>query len=668
MAELRSIVVAVHEAFNARRFDHLAELLDEDVRLIARGQHVRGRAAVADYAATARDVPATRLELQEVLAETPDTIVVHTRAIAVSADRAHQWVDQYEVYRVALGRITELRYFDPGSLATARLVAEQSVLLRVATLVGGGARPPEVFAALVSDAADIFGTGVWLYQHDANGATKIVAHSGHPVGVEPELPAHVPADGPIDRARRSGRPVRVDHYSGPATAIGVTACAAAPLLVRGRPWGGLAAVTRGSPLEPDVEDRLARFAELAAAAVAGAETHAKLRRLADEQAALRRVAELVARGAATQEVFDQVTVEAGRLLDGAPTILCRYESSGSETVVMARSLPAEQGRYETNYTVGASLPVARGSGRARVWRTGRAARIDSYTQAADTGGVPAGWVVPAGFAGSVSAPITVEGRLWGVLTAGSPGPPLPAGTEERLSLFAELVAAAIANAENRADLTASRARVVASADEARRRLARDVHDGAQRRLVHALIAVKQARAALRDDDVPATELVEETLRQTQGAYDELRQLAHGILPAALEQGGLATAVEALVADISLAVEIDVIGSRLPETVETTAYFLIAETLTNVVKHASASQVRVSAVPAGDLLRVEVADDGRGGAHLDQRTGLVGLSDRVQAIGGTFSVTSPQGAGTTISATLPLTAPESGRRDPAEKSG
>jgi signal transduction histidine kinase len=575
-----------------------------------------------------------------------------------------QSIAQCEVYRIARGRITEMRLYadrsSPDDLE-GDVIAEQSALRRVATLVAGGTPPREVFEAIVSEAAELFGTWIWLYRHDAEDELTLVAHRAHLAAGEPVLASHVPPGSPIDRARRSGRPVRVDPYSGPPTAVGVTACAVAPLVVQGRSWGGLAALTRGSPLEPGIEDRLARFAELAATAVANAESRAELERLADEQAALRRVAELVARGALTQDVFDQVTVEAGRLLDDAPTILFRYERSGSEVVVVARSLPTELERHETYYTVGASLPVPEGSGRARVWRTGRAVRIDSYAQEADTG------VVAVGFAGSVSAPITVEGRVWGALTAGCPGSPLPAGTEGRLAQFAELVAAAIANTQSRAELTASRARVVASADEARRRLARDVHDGAQRRLVHALIAVKQARATLSENDTPAAELVEKTLRQTQGAYDELRELAHGILPAALEQGGLATAVEALVADIALAVQTDVIGSRLPETVETTAYFLVAEALTNAVKHADASQVRVRAVPAGRWLTVEVSDDGRGGARPDQGSGLVGLCDRVQAAGGTISVTSPRGAGTTVSATLPFTAPETDQSRP-QKSG
>jgi signal transduction histidine kinase len=370
-------------------------------------------------------------------------------------------------------------------------------------------------------------------------------------------------------------------------------------------------------------------------------------RLIAEQAALRRVAELVARGAAAQEVFDAVTAEAGGLLEGAPVSLGRLEPSGGSVIVAASGngtpvglrFSAEEGRL--------------GVGRMR--RTGRAVRIDDMREAPAT-------VMRLGFRAVVLAPIIVAGRAWGGIAAYSRERPLPPGTEERLSQFAELVAAAIANTESQAELTASRARVVAGADEARRRLARDVHDGAQRRLVHALIAVKQARAALSADDAAAGH-VEDTLRHAQGAYDELRRLAHGILPAALEQGGLQTAVEALVADVPLAVETDVSDRRLPEAVETTAYFVVAEALTNVVKHAGASRARVRAMPEGDRLSLEIADNGCGGASAARGSGLIGLGDRVHAAGGTIAVTSPPGEGTTVSATLPLTAPQINRTRP-----
>jgi signal transduction histidine kinase len=355
---------------------------------------------------------------------------------------------------------------------------------------------------------------------------------------------------------------------------------------------------------------------------------------------LRRVAELVARGAATQEVFDQVTVEASRLLEENATALLRYEPSGTEAELLAQS-------GDSVAPPGTRIPVVGDIGIARVWRTGRAARIDDYD------GVASVEVIVRDIRASVSAPIVVEGRLWGVLLEGSPVEPLPAGTEERLAPFCELVGVAIANAEYRAQLKASRARIVASADEARRRLERDVHDGAQQRLVHTLIMLKQAQAALQGSDSAAARLVDGSLAQAEVANVQLRELANGILPAALARGGLRTGIESLLHDTPLPVDAEVTVERLPAAVETTAYFVIAEALTNVIKHAGASRARVRALAAGDRLEIEVSDDGRGGAHAANGSGLTGLIDRVEAAGGSMSVSSPAGAGTTLTVTLPI---------------
>jgi signal transduction histidine kinase len=231
------------------------------------------------------------------------------------------------------------------------------------------------------------------------------------------------------------------------------------------------------------------------------------------------------------------------------------------------------------------------------------------------------------------------------------------GTEDRLSQFAELVAAAIANAESSAALTASRARIVASADEARRRLARDVHDGAQQRQVHAVIALKQAQAALQDKGTPAAGLVDESLRQAQAATAALRELAHGIMPAALHRGGLRAGVDSLRDHVPLSVETEVLAGRLPEPVETTAYFVMAEALTNVVKHADAKLARVRAFAVEDRLQVVVSDDGHGGADPASGSGIAGLADRVDAAGGSMSLSSPRGAGTTLSVILPTNRPQ-----------
>jgi signal transduction histidine kinase len=230
--------------------------------------------------------------------------------------------------------------------------------------------------------------------------------------------------------------------------------------------------------------------------------------------------------------------------------------------------------------------------------------------------------------------------------------PLPSTTEARIGEFTELVATAISNIQARTDLAASRARIVAAADEERRRVVRDLHDGAQQRLVHTVVTLKLARRALlgANDEGPA--LVAEALEQAERATAELRELAHGILPAVLTRGGLRAGVEALASRMPVPVEIAVSVDRLPTTVEATAYFVVAEALTNVAKHARAQRATVTAHVAHGALELEVRDDGIGGASRDGN-GLLGLGDRVATLDGRLRVESPADGGTLIAATIPF---------------
>jgi signal transduction histidine kinase len=230
---------------------------------------------------------------------------------------------------------------------------------------------------------------------------------------------------------------------------------------------------------------------------------------------------------------------------------------------------------------------------------------------------------------------------------------MPADTEQRMLDFTELVATAIANAESRSELAASRARIVAAADQSRRRIERDLHDGAQQRLVHAVIVLKLALRGLSNADANAGELVAEALRHAEQANSELRELAHGILPAALTRGGLRAGVDALVSRVSLPVSVDVSVQRLPPGVEATAYFVVSEALTNVVKHARAGGAGVTARVERGELRVEVRDDGVGGARRGHGTGLEGLEDRVSALDGRLVLESPPGGGTRVCALVPV---------------
>jgi signal transduction histidine kinase len=372
----------------------------------------------------------------------------------------------------------------------------------------------------------------------------------------------------------------------------------------------------------------------------------ELHQLAEEQAALRRVATLVARAASPDEVFESVTREVG-LQSGADLArMERYESDGTVTGVATWSRSAD-----SLLAVGTRFALEGVSIAALVREQHGPVRVDSF---ADATGPIAHEARALGIRSSVGCPIVVAGRLWGVIAASSRGEaPFGADAESQIAEFTKLVATAIANAESRAELAASRARVVGTADETRRRLQRDLHDGAQQRLVHTVIALKLARKALGEQRGPAVELVDEALEHAQRATEQLRDLAHGILPAALSRGGLRAGIDTLVSRVRLPLSVDVTAERLPPTLEATAYFIVAEALTNVIKHAHADSAQVKAFVDGGELHLEVRDDGVGGVGSNGGSGLVGLQDRAAALNGELHIESPPGRGTVLTATLPV---------------
>jgi signal transduction histidine kinase len=372
----------------------------------------------------------------------------------------------------------------------------------------------------------------------------------------------------------------------------------------------------------------------------------EITRLLEEQAALRRVATLVAQTRSRSEVFETVTREVG-LLSGADLArMERYEPDGTVTGVAGWSRSDD-----SEPSVGSRFSLEGVSVAALVRQSSQPVRVDSFAGAS---GPIAQEARALGIRSSVGCPIVVEGRLWGVIAASSKGEePFPEGTESQISEFTELVATAIANAESRAELIASRARVVAAADDARRRIERDLHDGAQQRLVHAVITLKLALRALREGDEDAEGLVSEALDHSERATSELRELAHGILPSVLARGGLRAGVESCALRISLPVAVEVSRERFSPAIEATAYFVVSEALTNAAKHSGAERAEVRAQAENGLLRIEVRDNGVGGATLDAGTGLLGLRDRVAALDGALWVESPPGYGTVVLATLPL---------------
>ena len=358
-----------------------------------------------------------------------------------------------------------------------------------------------------------------------------------------------------------------------------------------------------------------------------------LHQLAEEQSALRRVATLVARGVPSAELLGAVVQEVDRVLGASSTRLAQF-------------LPGDVVEIIVSSQVGGGLPVgarwpADGEHLAgQIWRTGRPARREGTMGA---GGDLAERLREDGVRSAVATPIIVDGRLWGTMTAYWTDRVAAPDMEARLEQFTELVATAIANAEARAALTASRARVVATADETRRRIERDLHDGAQQRMVHTVVALKLARRALAAGDTAASsERVDEALEHAERANAALRELVHGILPAALSRGGLAPGIDTLVARAPIDVRVHVTRERFPPGLEATAYFIVAEALTNVLKHAHATHVRVEAAVEDGALRVEVGDDGAGGARLDGSSGLLGLYDRTAAAGGELEIDSPPG--------------------------
>jgi signal transduction histidine kinase len=320
----------------------------------------------------------------------------------------------------------------------------------------------------------------------------------------------------------------------------------------------------------------------------------------DELSSLRRLAAAGAHGASLAESCTTAADEVGRLLGADDAAVVRFESDRTSTVV-------------------------------------------------------AGVLADASAATAVSTPIVVDGRDWGELVASSRHEPLAADAEERLANVAELVGMVIANAETRAELAASRARAVAAGDEARRRIERDLHDGAQQRLVNAVIMLKLAQRELQDLTGPAVELVSEALEQAETATGELRQLARGVLPAALSEGGLRAGIESLVSGGRLPVSMQVTAERLPEPLEAAAYFIVAEALTNAIRHAQASSARTTALVDGGYLWLEVRDDGVGGARSDGGSGLQSMRDRAAGFAGDVRVDSPRGEGTVVAAVLRIPA-------------
>jgi signal transduction histidine kinase len=539
------------------------------------------------------------------------------------------------------------------------LAEEQAALRRVATLVAVEHDPERVFAAVTEEAGRRVGAQTSNLARFGDGDTALIVGEWSEGGVS-AMPngATVPLDGPTVSAlvRRTGRPARVDDFtelSGTLAArireLGLYSGVGAPVHVGGELWGALiVSSVRPNGFPSDAEHRVAEFAELAGVAVAEADGREHLQRMADEQAALRRVATLVAVEHDAPTLFSKVTEEAARVMGALQGNLTRYE--GEDGAFVLGHWVAEGGVAGVDAGEHVTLDGQTVSGLVR--DTGRPSRVDDYSE---TTGPLARRIHDLGIRSAVGAPIRVGGELWGVLTVQSEQPHFFAErAEERVQAFTDLVAAAVSETEARQELAASRARIVEASYEARRQIERDLHDGAQQRLVALALDLRGVESQLERSPEGAAPHLAQARGQLEEALAELRELARGIHPGVLTDRGLVPALDSLASRSPVPVETEAdLEGRLSPAVEAAAYFVVSEALANVAKYASATAVSVQVAREDGLARVTVRDDGVGGADPTAGSGLRGLRDRVEALGGRLEVESPAGEGTTVCVELPV---------------
>jgi signal transduction histidine kinase len=543
-----------------------------------------------------------------------------------------------------------------ANTAVEELAADQAALLRVAELVARGAPPVEVFAAVAEELGRVVNAaGAKMLRYEKDGMATFLASWG---SLEAGIPAgtrlSITGTSVTGQIFATGRPARVDDYGTATGAIaalqrsaGMRSAVGAPIVVDGGLWGALVVGTvAADPLPPHTEQRITKFADLVAVALSNLEARVALHALADEQAALRRVATVVARG--EWDVTSATIVrEVALLLEVDGSVLLRYEADETVTVLAAWGSPDM-----TDY-VGQRLAFDGDNPAAQVWRTRRPARQEDFGHAR---GTLAELTRREGITCVVASPVIVENQLWGAVVVVSTEPEkLPADTEERIGQFTELVATAIGNMKSRLDLIESRARIVQTADLTRRRFERDLHDGIQQRLVSIALDLHGARESLPPELEGARAKLSGVAAQLADALEDLRELSRGLHPAILSEGGLEPAIRSLArrSPVPASVRLEHLP-RLADPVEVAAYYVVSESLANAGKHAHAALVDITVRCHDGRLEVTVVDDGAGGADPSLGTGLTGLVDRVEALGGSISVRSPKGQGTRLIATLPIT--------------
>jgi signal transduction histidine kinase len=512
------------------------------------------------------------------------------------------------------------------------LTTEEAALRQVALLVARNAPLPDVLDAVAEQVARIFGQPwIGVMQYDSADSFVVIATWGehpYPVG------SRMPLDGPstFEVVYRTGRPAAVLDYRGvPGTVAaearkaGILGGFGAPIIVEGVTWGVIAIpATRGHPIPEDAELRLSVFAELVATAISNAQTRDTVSRLLEEQAALRRVAVLVAQQSSPEEVFTAVAEAVGPLVGADMSAVIKFPDDVAGTVVAFWSRRGETA------PVGLSVPLDEDGVAARVFHSVAPARIDEPGS-----GTASKLARRYDVRSAVGAPVLVEGKLWGVLAAAMQVEnPLPEDAAERIAGFAELVATAISNASARAELVASRARIVAAGDEARRRIERNLHDGIQQRLLALDLDVQSMQGRLPAGDTVTSEGLDALAHEIKSVLEDVRTLSQGLHPALLSRAGLGPSLKALARRSPIPVDLDIgaVG-RVAEPIEVAAYFVASEALANAAKHSHASRIGLSLEQRDRSLWLSIGDDGVGGANSGGGSGLVGLSDRVEALGG-----------------------------------
>src|SRR4051794_24603380 len=601
-------------------------------------------------------------------------VVLSPRRASLPDDTGARLADFTELVATALANAE-------SRAAVSQLADEQAALRRVGTMVGRAPASEQLFSTVAREVAsvlDVPGVIVTRYEPDGTAVTVGEAFGPHLAGAEQFLGIGTPM--PPDPGTLTALvfdthgPARVDDLSTSPGTVGEVARAArlgsgcaGPIVVNGAVWGKMCVFSRvGTVLPAGTENRLHDFIDLVATAIANYEARAELAasearagELAEEQSALRRVATLVARGVGPDEMFSAVADEMAQLFGSSRALVGRFEPDGSAMVIVGVSSGIRR------VSIGSRWLLEDYMASTRVYRTGHPVRVER-SDFEHVSGPMADVQREIGAVSIVGAPIVVEGKQWGFVTVTSVNEQLPADAEKRLEKFAELLGTAIANADSRSELAASRARIIAAGDDARRRIERDLHDGAQQRLVTLAVALRRAEAKV---PVGSDGLRAEVSRVAEGlktAVDGLRELSQGIHPAELTAGGLSPALKALGRRSAVRVELDVpFADRLPDHVEVAAYYTVSEALTNASKHANATRVWVSLGIEDDVLLLSIRDDGVGGADPRRGSGLTGLRDRIEALGGRIQIESQTGSGTVIAVEIPIAGPADRNREPDE---